>query len=44
MFNKYFQDELAYLRDLGKEFAAAYPAIGPIAGYAAANSLPRSRR
>ncbi len=30
MFNKYFQDELTYLRDLGKEFAAAYPAIAPM--------------
>jgi type VI secretion system protein ImpG len=30
MFNKYFQDELAYLRDLGKEFAAAYPGIAPM--------------
>lgn len=30
MFNKYFQDELAYLRDLGKEFASAYPGIAPM--------------
>lgn len=30
MFNKYFQDELTYLRELGKEFAAAYPGIGPM--------------
>jgi type VI secretion system protein ImpG len=30
MFNKYYQDELSYLRELGKEFAAAYPAIGPM--------------
>jgi type VI secretion system protein ImpG len=30
MFNKYFQDELSYLRDLGREFAAAYPAIAPM--------------
>ncbi|MEM9696558.1 MAG: type VI secretion system baseplate subunit TssF, partial [Myxococcota bacterium] len=30
MFNKYYQDELSYLRDLGKEFAAAYPAIAPM--------------
>ena len=30
MFNKYFQDELTYLRDLGKEFASAYPGIGPM--------------
>jgi type VI secretion system protein ImpG len=30
MFNKYFQDELTYLRELGREFAAAYPAIGPM--------------
>lgn len=30
MFNKYFQDELGYLRELGKEFATAYPGIGPM--------------
>lgn len=30
MFNKYYQDELTYLRDLGKEFAAAYPGIAPM--------------
>ncbi|MEZ4438076.1 MAG: type VI secretion system baseplate subunit TssF [Polyangiaceae bacterium] len=30
MFNKYYQDELSYLRDLGHEFAAAYPAIAPM--------------
>jgi len=30
MFNKYYQNELSYLRDLGREFAAAYPAIGPM--------------
>jgi type VI secretion system protein ImpG len=30
MFNKYYQDELTYLRDLGREFAAAYPAIAPL--------------
>ncbi|MGE0328951.1 MAG: type VI secretion system baseplate subunit TssF [Polyangiaceae bacterium] len=30
MFNKYYQDELAYLRQLGKEFAEAYPALGPM--------------
>jgi len=30
MFNKYYQDELSYLRELGKEFAQAYPAIGPM--------------
>ncbi len=30
MFNKYYQNELSYLRELGKEFAAAYPAIGPM--------------
>jgi len=27
MFNKYYQDELTYLRELGREFAAAYPAL-----------------
>jgi type VI secretion system protein ImpG len=25
MFNKYYQDELVYLREMGREFAAAYP-------------------
>ena len=30
MFNKYFQDELSYLRELGGEFASAYPAIAPM--------------
>jgi type VI secretion system protein ImpG len=30
VFNKYYQDELSYLRELGKEFAAAYPAIAPM--------------
>jgi type VI secretion system protein ImpG len=30
VFNKYYQDELSYLRDLGREFAAAYPAIAPM--------------
>jgi len=30
MFNKYYQDELTYLRDLGREFAAAYPGIAPL--------------
>jgi len=30
MFNKYYQDELMYLRDLGREFAAAYPGIAPL--------------
>lgn len=30
MFNKYYQDELTYLRELGQEFAAAYPAIAPM--------------
>ncbi len=30
MFNKYFQDELAYLRELGREFAMAYPSLAPM--------------
>ena len=30
MFNKYFQDELAYLRELGREFAQAYPTLAPM--------------
>lgn len=29
-FNKYFQDELNYLREMGAEFAAAYPALAPM--------------
>jgi type VI secretion system protein ImpG len=28
MFNKYYQDELTYLRQLGQEFARAYPQVG----------------
>jgi type VI secretion system protein ImpG len=27
MFNKYYQDELAFLREMGKEFSQAYPAL-----------------
>lgn len=30
MFNKYYQDELTYLRELGREFASAYPGIAPM--------------
>lgn len=30
MFNKYFQDELTYLRELGREFSQAYPALAPM--------------
>jgi type VI secretion system protein ImpG len=30
MFSKYYQDELAYLRELGKEFAQAYPQLAPM--------------
>ncbi|MFO0672246.1 MAG: type VI secretion system baseplate subunit TssF [Polyangiaceae bacterium] len=29
-FNRYFQDELVYLRELGREFAEAYPALAPM--------------
>lgn len=29
MQNKYYQDELSYLRDLGREFAEAYPEVAP---------------
>jgi type VI secretion system protein ImpG len=29
MFNKYYQDELLYLRDLGREFARNYPEAAP---------------
>jgi type VI secretion system protein ImpG len=31
-FNKYFQDELTYLTDLGKEFAEANPKLAPFLG------------
>ena len=27
MFQRYYQDELSYLRELGREFAAAHPAL-----------------
>jgi len=27
MFNKYYQDELAFLREMGREFSQAYPAL-----------------
>lgn len=30
MFNKYYQDELLYLRDLGREFAKAHPEAAPL--------------
>ncbi|HDM76118.1 MAG TPA: type VI secretion system baseplate subunit TssF, partial [Deltaproteobacteria bacterium] len=30
MFDRYYQDELAYLRELGKEFAKAHPALAPM--------------
>jgi type VI secretion system protein ImpG len=29
-FNKYFQDELTYLREMGREFANTYPALAPM--------------
>jgi len=29
-FNKYFQDELSYLREMGREFSSAYPALAPM--------------
>jgi type VI secretion system protein ImpG len=29
MFNRYFQEELTHLRDLGKEFSKAHPALAP---------------
>lgn len=31
-FNKYFQDELSYLRELGREFSAANPKLAPFLG------------
>lgn len=30
MFNRYFQEELTHLRDLGKEFSRAHPALAPM--------------
>jgi type VI secretion system protein ImpG len=30
VFGKYYQDELAFLRELGREFAQAYPALAPM--------------
>jgi len=30
MFNRYFQEELTHLRDLGKEFSTAHPALAPM--------------
>ena len=30
MFDRYYQDELAYLRELGKEFSKAHPALAPM--------------
>ncbi len=30
MFNRYFQQELSYLRDLGEEFSKAHPAVAPM--------------
>ncbi len=32
MINRYFQSELTNLRDLGEEFAKAYPAVAPMLG------------
>jgi type VI secretion system protein ImpG len=30
VFSRYYQDELAYLRDLGREFSQTYPALAPL--------------
>ena len=30
MFNRYFQQELSHLRDLGAEFAKKHPAVAPM--------------
>ncbi len=30
MFNRYFQEELTHLRDLGKEYSRAHPAVAPM--------------
>jgi type VI secretion system protein ImpG len=32
VFSKYYQDELAFLRELGREFAHAYPQLAPMLG------------
>gem|GEM_PF-4658300 len=32
MFNKYYQDELAYLREIGREFARAHPEAAHFVG------------
>ncbi len=37
MFNKYYQDELLYLRDLGREFAKAHPDAAPMLAEAGAD-------
>ncbi len=37
MFNKYYQDELLYLRDLGREFAKANPDAAPMLAEAGAD-------
>lgn len=29
-FNKYYQDELTFLREMGREFSSAYPALAPM--------------
>jgi len=42
MFNRYFQDELSNLRDLGAEFARKHPALGPM--LAGASSDPDVER
>ncbi len=34
MFNRYYQDELAYLREIGREFARAYPEAAHFVGEA----------
>lgn len=42
MFNRYYQDELSNLRDLGAEFARKHPALGPM--LAGASSDPDVER
>ncbi len=37
MFNKYYQDELTYLRELGRDFAREYPALAPVLGQVGAD-------
>lgn len=37
MFNKYYQDELSYLREMGREFSQAHPDAAPYLSEAGAD-------